>query len=205
MLKRRQLLLMTVSLAALAGGLGKTERAWAQASDKASAFVKTTGDRLVGVVNGAGSATEKRASLTQIIDNAVDVEGIARFCLGRFWKPASPDQQKRYVDLFHQVLVTNITSKLGEYQGVRFTVGKSVTREDEAVVSTTVERPNNPMTVVDWVVAQPASAPKIVDVVAEGTSLRLTQRSDYAAYLSRNNSNVDALITAMKQQIAQGG
>jgi phospholipid transport system substrate-binding protein len=40
-------------------------------------------------------------------------------------------------------------------------------------------------------------------VVAEGTSLRLTQRSDYASYLSRNNNNVQALIDAMRQQAKQ--
>ena len=44
---------------------------------------------------------------------------------------------------------------------------------------------------------------KVIDVIAEGTSLRLTQRSDYAAYLTRNNNDVDALINAMRQQLAQ--
>ena len=39
--------------------------------------------------------------------------------------------------------------------------------------------------------------PKIEDVVAEGTSLRITRRSAYTAYLDRNGGNVDALLTAM--------
>ena len=52
------------------------------------------------------------------------------------------------------------------------------------------QQPNN----VQWVVNQVGGRPKVVDVVAEGTSLRLTQRSDYAAYLSRNNNDVGALI-----------
>jgi phospholipid transport system substrate-binding protein len=55
---------------------------------------------------------------------------------------------------------------------------------------------------VQWVVNQVGGRPRVIDVVAEGTSLRLTQRSDYAAYLSRNNNSVDALISAMKQQLA---
>jgi phospholipid transport system substrate-binding protein len=42
-------------------------------------------------------------------------------------------------------------------------------------------------------------------VVAEGTSLRLTQRQDYASYLTHNNNNIDALIAAMKNQISQNG
>jgi len=178
--------------------------AWAQSADKAAAFVKSTGDRLVAVVNGSGSAGSKRSQMTQIIDSDVDVDGIGRFCLGRYWKQATPDQQKKYLALFHEVLVTNITAKLGEYKGVTFTMGRARPQDEEAVVSTTVIRPNNGPTAVDWVIANPSgSSPKIIDVVAEGTSLRLTQRQDYASYLTHNNGNVDALIAAMKNQVSQ--
>jgi len=131
------------------------------------------------------------------------VDGVARFCLGRFWRSATPEQQKHFTELFHQVLVTNITSKLGEYRGVHFNMGRSQPREDNEVVSSVVERPNNPPTNVDWIVSNPSSTPNIIDVIAEGTSLRLTQRSDYASYLAHNNNNIDALINAMRQQVAQ--
>lgn len=206
MLHRRQVLTLVAAAAAVTGGPGMLRGARAQSSsDRASAFVKATGDKLVAVVNGPGTSPDKRRQLTQIIDAAVDVDGVARFCLGRFWRQASADQQKRYTELFHQVLVTNITAKLGEYQGVRFSLGRSRPQDEEEVVSTVVERPNNPPTNVDWIISNPGSAPKIVDVVAEGTSLRLTQRSDYASFLAHNNNSVDALISAMHQQVAQAG
>src|SRR5262249_43824819 len=134
-----------------------------------------------------------------------DVDGVAKFCLGRFWRNASSQQQQNYMALFHQVLVNNITSKLGEYRGVHFTMGRAQQRDDNVVVSTVVDRPNNPPTNVDWIVSSRGGGPKIIDVVAEGTSLRLTQRSDYASYLSHNNDNIDALINAMRQQVAQAG
>jgi phospholipid transport system substrate-binding protein len=175
----------------------------AQATDKASAFVKSTGDRLVAIVNGPGSPSSKRSAMTQILNSDVDVDGIGRFCLGRFWRLATPEQQKQYLALFHEVLVTNITSKLGEYQGVTFTMGRAKPQDEEAVVSTTVVRPNNAPTAVDWIIANPSTSPKIIDVVAEGTSLRLTQRQDYASYLTHNNNSVDALIAAMKNQVSQ--
>jgi phospholipid transport system substrate-binding protein len=177
----------------------------AQGTDKASAFVKSTGDRLVAIVNGPGSASSKRTAMTQILNVDVDVDGIGKFCLGRFWRQATPEQQKKYLALFHEVLVNNITAKLGEYQGVTFTMGRGKPQDDEVVVSTTVVRPNNPPTAVDWVIANPSADPKIIDVVAEGTSLRLTQRQDYASYLTHNNNNIDALIAAMKSQVSQSG
>lgn len=201
MILRRQFLTLATTTALLSS----RPDAWAQGNDKAAAFIKATGDRLVGVVNGAGSAQDKRAQMTQILDDTVDVDGIARFCLGRFWRTATAAQQDSYVKLFHQVLVSNITAKLGEYKGVTFTMGRARTDGENDVVSTTVDRPNNPPTAVDWVVADLSSKPKIIDVVAEGTSLRLTQRQDYASYLMHNNNSVDALISAMKNQVAQNG
>jgi phospholipid transport system substrate-binding protein len=199
MINRRQFL----TIAAVSALLPISVRA--QSTDKATAFVKSTGDKLVAVVNGPGTASAKRAQMTQIINTDVDVDGIGRFCLGRYWRTATPEQQKQYLVLFHEVLVTNITSKLGEYQGVTFTMGRSKPQDEEAVVSTTVVRPNNGPTAVDWIIANPSSQPKIIDVVAEGTSLRLTQRQDYSSYLSHNNNSVDALIAAMKNQISQNG
>lgn len=192
--------LLTVAAGWLAIGRGARAQS---ATARASAFVKATGDKLVAVVNGPGSAQQKRQTLTQIIGSTVDVDGVARFCLGRFWRQASPDQQSRYMAIFRQVLVTNITSKLGEYQGVTFTMGRTTADGEDAQVATVVNRPNSPPTNVQWVISNPAGDPKIIDVVAEGTSLRLTQRSDYASYLSHNNYNLDALISAMQQQVAQ--
>ena len=135
----------------------------------------------------------------------MNVDAIARFCLGRFSRTASPDQQTRFIAAFHEVLVTNISSKLGEYRGVKLTVQRARLQDDDAIVTTIVERPNNPPTTVDWVIEHPTTAPRIIDVVAEGTSLRLTQRQDYASYLARNANDIDALIKAMQHQTAQSG
>lgn len=171
--------------------------------DRAVAFIKLTGDRILAGMRVAGTVDERRRALGPIIDNAIDVDGIAKFCLGRFWRTATPDQQKRYTALFHQVLIGNITSRLGEYQEVKLTIGRSQQRDENDIVSSVIERPNNPPTTVEWVVANATSAPKVIDVIAENTSLRQTQRNDYAAYLTRNNSDVDALITAMRAQLDQ--
>jgi phospholipid transport system substrate-binding protein len=172
-------------------------------SDRAAAFIRTTGDKILAAMQSTGSVADRRKVLGPILDKAIDVDGVAQFCLGRFWRTATPDQQKRYTELFHQVLIDSIATKLGEYQQVKLTVGRSQSRDDTDVVSSTVERPNNPPSSVDWVVADAAHDPKVIDVIAENTSLRLTQRSDYAAFLSHNNNDVDALIKAMRQQLAQ--
>jgi phospholipid transport system substrate-binding protein len=196
MIHRRHVLVLAAAGVALA-----LQPAMAQPAEKAAAFVKQTGNVLVQIVNGPGTPDQKRAAMTKEINSTVDVDSVGRFCLGRYWRQATPQQQQQYLQLFHQVLVTNITAKLGEYKGVSIVMGRSRMQGNNAVVSTTVNRPNNSPTAVDWVIANPDTAPKIVDVVAEGTSLRLTQRSDYASYLVHNNNSIDALITAMRNQV----
>ena len=110
------------------------------------------------------------------------MDAIARFCLGRFVSRATPAQLAEFTQLFHGVLVNNITTKIGEYRGVTFRMAETAARGAETFVGTVVQRPNQAPTNVRWVVSNASGTPKIVDVVAEGTSLRLTQQSDYASF-----------------------
>jgi phospholipid transport system substrate-binding protein len=201
-------IVLTASLAAAAVlGAGLLPRwAWAQTPAQASAFVDQAGKELIAVVNGPGSAADKQAKLKQIVDKVVDVEEVGRFCLGRFWRTAKPAEQQQYLQLFHQVLLKNVAGKLGDYQGVTFVVGRTTPRDGGTVgVATVVTRPNVAPANVEWVVGFASGSPRIVDVVAEGTSLRLTQRSDYASFLSHNGDSVTALMDAMRKQLSQPG
>jgi phospholipid transport system substrate-binding protein len=177
--------------------------AWAQAIPEAVTFVKTTSDRLVAVVNSVDTPKEKRRRLQEVMDSSVDVGDIARFCLGRFWRTATPDQQEQYMGLFHDLLLTKITDHFGEYQGVRVVMGPARASGDTEIVITTVERPKEPTMQVDWVVSTSTGSPKIIDLLAGGTSLRLTQSSDFTAYLSRHQYDIHQLIDGMHQLIAQ--
>jgi phospholipid transport system substrate-binding protein len=196
---RRFLLAASLAMAAAPLVLPVPARASVESD---TAFVKSMGDQLVAVVNGPGTDAEKKAKLQTLVDQGVDVDGIARFCLGRFVRLATPAQLATYMQLFHGVLMRSITGHLGDYQGVGFTVDKSAARDGGTIVSTTVTRPNNAPAKVDWVIADVNGQPKIEDVIAEGTSMRLTQQSDYAGFIAQNNNDIGALIAAMQKQAA---
>jgi phospholipid transport system substrate-binding protein len=199
---RRLLLLAAAAMAAAPAG-----RAAAQQVDiaRATSFIKTTGEELVAAINAAGApVAQRREQVAEVLRRAVDVEGVGRFILGRWWRQASPAQQQEYLQLFEQVLIRNLSARFGEYQGVRFGLGRTQQRtEDDALVTTVVERPNSAAFALDWRVAEVGGQPKVVDVIAEGTSLRLTTRSEYSSVISRNNGNVGALLAAMRNQIQQ--
>ncbi len=198
MLTRRILLTFGVASAAL---LIAQPDAKAQAGD-ATGFVRQLGEELIAVVNGPGSVAEKRRRLDPLIEQSVDIEAIGRFCLGLYWRTASPQQQQEFQRLFHQVLLTNIAGKIGDFRGVSFAMTSTSQREGGTYVGTTITRPNQQPNNVQWVVSNASGRPKIIDVIAEGISLRLTQRDDYAAVLSRNGRNVDVLLDLMRRQAA---
>ncbi len=194
LIRRTTLLLGAAAVATLAAG----PRVWAQ---DATGFIVNLGNQLAAIVNGGGGYDDKKRRLAPLIDQAVDVDGIAQFCLGIYWRRASPQQQAEFNRLFHAVLLNNIGGKLGQFQGVTFRPTTTSQREGDSVVGTVIQRPNQQPNNVQWVVSTASGRPKIVDVQAEGVSLRLTQRNDYGAFLSRNNGNVDALLAAMRQQV----
>lgn len=198
--RRAFLITSTVSVALFAAG----PKAWAQGGGAAEAtsFMVNFGNQLVAVVNGSGSIEQRRERMQPLIERAVAVDEIGQFVLGRYWRIASAEQRQRFLQLFHAVLINNVGSKLGEFQGVTFRPTTTTPREGEYYVGTIIVRPNQQPNNVQWVVSMAGGRPQIVDVIAEGTSLRLTQRSDYASYLARNGNNVDALLTAMQRQVA---
>lgn len=214
MIERRALLLSSGGAAALAvlggTGLGSLASGLARAQQpadigRASAFIQATGQELVAAINDTrASAAARRDRVAQVLRRAVDIDGVGRFILGRWWRQASPAEQQEYMRLFEETLIRNLSARFGEYQGVRFALGRTQQRtEEDVLVNTVIERPNSPAFSLDWRVGEVHGQPRVVDVIAEGTSLRLTQRSEYSSVIQRNNGQIGALLAAMRQQIQQ--
>ncbi len=174
----------------------------AQGANDPTRFIEELGNKLVAIVNSPGSAQQKRAQMQPLIDEAVAIDEIATFVLGVYARTATPAQRQRFTQLFREVLLTTVVTSLGEFRGVTYTLTQTTTRNNEAFVGTLLTRPNQRANNVQWVVSQSSGHPKIVDVIAEGTSLRLTRRADYASFLNSNGRNLDALINALQRQVS---
>ena len=192
-------------LAGIAGLASTPVRAQQMDITRATAFVDRAGQDLVNAINDPRlNQTQRRDKVGGILRSAIDIDGTGRFILGRYVRQASPAELQDYLKLFDEIIIRNLSARFGEYRGVKFSLGRSQQRtEEDALVSTLIERPNNPSFTLDWRVADINGQPKVVDVIAEGTSLRLTTRSEYAAVIQRNSGRVASLLEAMRGQIAQ--
>ncbi len=202
MLTRRTILLSPLAAMALAVAV---PRAQAQTPAQAVQFIDQVAKQLIAVIDAGAPMAQKRAQLQQIIDHDVAVDVVGQFCLGRHWRTATPPQQQQYLQLFHRVLLNSISGHLGDYKGITYTLGHAAPGEGGMEVPSTLNRPGQASASLTWLVAEVGGGLKIIDLIAEGTSMRLTQRSDYDSYLNHNGGQVQALLDAMKRQAGQSG
>jgi phospholipid transport system substrate-binding protein len=168
------------------------------------AFLRSKGDELVAIVNSDKPDSAKQDAVGKLLAEAVDLEGVARFVVGRYWRTASAQEQREYVSLFGELTKLTIAARFGELRGLKFQVLGPTRRDEEAQgIATLIERPGQPPATVEWKVAQVGGGLKVIDLVAEGTSLRLTQRGEYTSVLQRNNGQFNSLMAAMRRQVEQ--
>ncbi|MDE1896103.1 MAG: ABC transporter substrate-binding protein [Rhodospirillales bacterium] len=177
--------------------------AQAVTTDQAKSFISDSGNKLVAIVNGSGSESQKAGQLRGLVNQIVAVDQVGDYVLGRYNNVATPAQKQQFQTLFHQLLSYNITYQIKAYQGVTFTVNSATQQGNDVLVDTTVTAPQKAPADVGWVVEDDAGQPKIIDVIVAGTSLRITTRNDYAGVITDNGGQVSALLSAMQSQISK--
>lgn len=170
---------------------------------QASQFIQQAGEKMMVILGGSEAWQDKERQLLQLIDAKMDVYGIARFALGRFWNLASAVQRAEYVHLFPVVMLGSLGRSIGVFQYARFSIDRARQRDEWVDVWTTVFRPGNAPRQVDWLVGLPAGEIRIIDIIAEGSSLRITQRADVASFLTQHNNSITLLLDALRRRGAK--
>lgn len=203
LMRRRSVMTALAAALPIAASLGSVAAAHAQDVSSARSLIQSTGSKLLSVINSSEKDSAKQAQLRQLVFDNVDVDGVARFVLGRYWRIATPAQQSDYMQTFRQLLVYAVTAQASTFEGASMRVGQAAERDMGIVVDTAVTVPGKPETTVQWVVADIGGQPKIIDIIAEGTSLRITERNDYAGVISQHGGRIEPLLDAMHQQLAR--
>jgi phospholipid transport system substrate-binding protein len=174
------------------------------ASSDPAGFVRDLGDRVLEVLKRQDlDKAGKLAALEALLEEATDLDLIARLVLGRYWREATPEQRQRYLELFRALLRRAIAERLDRYTGQTFEVTEGQPVDDrDTLVRTLVHRPEGGQPyVVDWRVRRSDGRLLVIDVVAEGVSLLLTQRSEVAEIAGQKG--IDGLLQVMEERLRQ--
>jgi len=170
---------------------------------KATAFMNGLWSQALELLNKKAPAAERQARFRELFHKDFDSPGIARFVLGRYWRTASPDEQKEFLKLFEDYVVYVYTARLSDFEGEQFKITGSRPDQDTVVVSSDVITPGAPQPLkVDWRLINDDGAYKIADVIVDGVSMLVTQRSEFASVIQRHGGQVQGLINLMREKTA---
>jgi phospholipid transport system substrate-binding protein len=192
------------ALAILAAGLLAGHGAGAVANPaSAKEFIQALGDQTLAVLEQPVAPTEKLKELKRLLDQSTDLELVSRLVLGRYWRQASPAQQEEYTRLFKGLVMQTMAERFSWYTGETFEItGAKPVDERDTMVSTRILRPSGkPPILVDWRVRQSAGGYLLIDILAEGVSLVVTQRAEAAEVISQRG--IDGLLAEMRTRLEQ--
>jgi phospholipid transport system substrate-binding protein len=174
------------------------------ANPAASAFMQSLGSHAIKeLTDPAVAQSERQARFRMLLDEHFDMGAIAKFALGRYWRTATDEQRTEFRTLFEDFIVQSYSARFSEYRGQGFAVsGSNATEGGTIVVHTRIDMPSSEDVRVDWHLRKTDSSFAIVDIVVEGVSMAVTQRSEFASVI-QSRGGVAGLLDALRAKNAQ--
>ena len=172
--------------------------AFAQGSEPEALVEKITDDVLAAVKSDKDLAAGDKQKAIKLAEEKilpyVDFEEATRLAVGRGWKEATPEQRKKLIAEFRNMLVRTYSNAIGAYEGQTMKVMPSRVKpgESDATVRNQFLRPGGKPVLIDYSMRKTDSGWKIYDIVVEGVSLVLTYRSEFDAVVKQEG--IDGLI-----------
>lgn len=166
-------------------------------------------DQLWQLLAEQGGDEIDQQDLIAVLEEGTDLTLLGRLVLGRYWRQANPRQRTAYLRLFRRYMVQTFVQRLRQYVGndpgepgaaFQVVASRPVGSRDILVQSRLLP-PNSQPLRVDWRLRERPDGPVIIDLIIEGISLLVTQRSEFAAVLERNG--VDGLLTELHARVTQ--
>ncbi len=167
------------------------------------AGARTLVDNLVREINrviaSGGSLGAMIAGFEGIFRKYGDVDLIARSTLGADANRTSAAQMRAYTDAFRGYIARKYGKRFNEFIGGRIEVlGVRQVKSWYEVQSRVILRGEAPFD-VRFLISDRSGRNLFFDMVMEGISLRLSERSEIGSMLDRRKGNIDALIADLRQ------
>lgn len=164
-------------------------------------FIQELADEAIAFLSADLSIDKKKKKFETLLNDKFDMRTIARFSMGRYFRLASDAQKKEYFSLFDDMIIDVYSKRFGEYTDEKLeVVSANYNGKNDAIVNTRIVPKSGAAISIDWRVRLKDNKYQIVDVVIEGISMAVTNRSEFASIIERGGGRVDALIEHLKNR-----
>lgn len=173
-------------------------------SEAAASFIEDfTDEAIVRLSDDGRSANEKEADFRELLVRGFHLDAIGRFVIGRQWRRMDEREQDEYLHAFENYLVATYSRRMDAYSGETLEVVGARKRKKDFVVNSWLRGGGNNDVRVDWRVRHMEDGTwKIVDIMVEGISMVVTQRSEFTAVLRDSNGDTGPLIDGLREKWA---
>ena len=168
-------------------------------------FINELAQQAIAVSAQNAPQQQKVAQFRALLNRGFDVPLIGKFVLGRYWPKATDAEKAEYLKLFEDYIVRSYAKRFEAYQGEQLQVlGSRQDANGALLVGTVMQRPGGGEPVrIEWQVQPAGGSYNVVDVVVEGVSMGVTQRSEFSSVIRRGGGDVATIIDALKKILAQ--
>jgi phospholipid transport system substrate-binding protein len=125
---------------------------------------------------------------------------MTQLAMGRNWRAANPEQQKRLVGEFRALLVRTYTTAFTQYknQTVEYKPVRMAAADTEVVVQSLIKQNSGPPIAVDYNMEKTDAGWKVYNLKIEGISLVENYRNTFNTEIQKNG--VDGLIATLAEK-----
>jgi phospholipid transport system substrate-binding protein len=200
MLKRHVLFGLVAAALIVSASLSSPARA---GYAEAEAFVEDLGNKVIDLLKREDltSFSEREAAFRDILIDGFDIRTISRAVLGPSWRELSSDDATVYQTVFTDFVVRIYTVRFDGYPGETFQVTEVTDWYDgDLAVRTKFEFSGSMASInLDFIVREVDESYKIIDVYVEGTSMLITQRSEFSAVIDRHG--LEGLLDELRSRV----
>lgn len=169
--------------------------------ETAQSFISNMGNKAIGFLsNDSLSQTQKEREFDKLLNRHFDMDTIGRFAAGKNWRSATSAQQSEYQKLFKNMIVRVYSGRFNDYNGQGFDVsGYKDSGKKDVLVTSYIIPSGGSKVQVDWRVRNKGGDYQIVDVIIEGVSMSLTQRSDFSSVIQRGGGKFEVLLDHLRK------
>ncbi len=173
--------------------------------DGARVFITELAERAnTLLVDDSMTPRERNDRFRSMFKESFDVPEVARFVLGRYWRKAKANEREEYLRLFEELVVGTWAPRFADYDKDKFTiVGTRAEKPDFARVSSVLSFGESDSIRVDWWIGRQGDTYRIVDIVVEGVSMRITHRSEFGSVIRSNGGRLEGLLQALRKKTKQ--
>ena len=164
-------------------------------------------DHVLEIIKADPSVLDDKARLRTIAEQVVipnvDFIALSQSVLGVSWRQATPEQREVFEREFRALLINTYLASISraDYQGqsIRYLPLRNPPTGDRAEVDAEIEQPNGPLIHAQFrMYRRDGAGWKVYDVVVEGVSLVITQRSSFSSII--REKGLSGLIAMLEER-----